>query len=113
MNLSIFKSIKLIATSSSAINGATKSLSGTIYSTGLPRVNAGSSELHTLLSITFGILGAISVLIIVISGMRFVLSEGKPENAARARETIIYAVVGLIISISAELIVAFVLNKVG
>ena len=83
------------------------------YSTGIPKISAGSSQLNIILQITFGIIGAIAVLIIIIAGFRYVLSEGKSDNAARARETIIYAIVGLIVSISAEVIVAFVLNKVG
>ena len=83
------------------------------YSTGLPKITAGSSQLGTILQITFGIIGAIAVLIIIVAGFRFVISEGKPENITRARETIIYAVVGLIVSISAEVIVAFVINKAG
>ena len=81
------------------------------YSTGIPKVNAGTSELQSILSITFGIVAAIAVLIIVIAGFKYVTSTGKSENAARARETIIYAVVGLVISLSAEAIVAFVLSK--
>ncbi len=92
---------------------ASATISGASYSTGIPKVNAGSSQLNVILQIAFGIIGAIAVLIIIIAGFRFVLSEGKPDNAARARETIIYAIVGLIVSISAEVIVAFVLNKVG
>lgn len=81
------------------------------YSTGLPRVKAGTTELQSILSIVFGTIAAIAVLIIVIAGFKFATSSGKPENAARARETIIYAVVGLVISLSAEAIVAFVLTK--
>ncbi len=80
------------------------------FNTGLPKVAAGTPELQSILSITFGIIAAIAVLIIVVAGFKYVTSEGKSENTARARETIIYAVVGLVISLSAEAIVAFVLK---
>ena len=79
--------------------------------TGLPKIGASPDELKTILQLTFGIVSAIAVLIIVIGGFRFVLSEGNPENAAKARETIIYALVGLAIALSAEAIVSFVLNR--
>lgn len=81
------------------------------FSTGLPKVAAGTPELQSILTITFGIIAAIAVLIIVVAGFKYVTSEGKSENTAKARETIIYAVVGLVISLSAEAIVAFVLKK--
>ena len=84
--------------------------SGTSYSTGLPKVQAGTSELQGILSIVFGTIAAITVLIIVIAGFKYVTSEGKPEATAKARETIIYALVGLVISLSAEAIVAFALG---
>jgi len=79
--------------------------------TGLPKVAGSSHELQYGLQIAFGIIAAVSVLIIVIGGLRFVMSEGNPENVAKARETIVYALVGLVISLIAETIVSFVLNK--
>jgi hypothetical protein len=85
----------------------------TSYSTGLPTVNASSSELQAVLQIVFGIITAVTVLVIVISGLRFVLSQGNPENVTKARETIIYALVGLVISLTAEILVSFVLFKLS
>jgi hypothetical protein len=87
------------------------SSSGTC-STGLPSVNGGSSELQTVLQIIFGVIAALSVLFVMIGGLRFVLSTGNPENVAKARETIIYALVGLVISLIAEGIVTFVIHKI-
>lgn len=83
-----------------------------LCNTGLPQVNAGSNELTTIFQIVFGILAAIAVLIIVIGGFKFVLSEGNPENTTKARNTIIYALIGLSIALSAEALVSFVLGKI-
>lgn len=79
--------------------------------TGLPKVTADSSALHTALEIFFGIAAAVSVLMIVIGALSFVTSGGKPEEAAKARETIIYAAIGLLVSLSAEAVVAFIIGK--
>lgn len=78
---------------------------------GLPTVSANGSQLQTALGIVFGIIGAIAVLIIVIAGLRLVLAQGNPQETAKARNTIIYAAIGLIISIAAEAFVAMVLGK--
>lgn len=87
--------------------------SGVTCDTGLPQVNAGSGQLHTILQLAFGIIAAVAVLFVAIGGLRFVLSEGNPETAAKARNTMVYALVGLVIAISAEAIVTFVLTRIG
>lgn len=81
------------------------------YNDGLPRVAATNSQLQLILSIVIGIIAAISVLFVAVGGLRYVLSGGDPQSASRAKSTIIYALVGLLISISAEAIVAFVLDS--
>jgi hypothetical protein len=78
--------------------------------TGLPVVGATSDNLARLLAITFGILAALTVLIIVIAGFKYVESQGDPQAIGRAKATIVYALVGLVLAISAEAIVAFVLG---
>jgi hypothetical protein len=78
----------------------------------LPHVAASRAELQTILAIVFGIVGALSVLFITISGMRYILSNGDPQKAARAKDGIIYALVGIVIAISAEAIVAFVIGNI-
>jgi hypothetical protein len=76
-----------------------------------PTVNAGSSFISTLLNIVFGIIGAIALLFIVIGGFRYVISTGDPKNTAKAKNTIIYALVGILVSLSAIGIVNFVAGK--
>jgi len=52
-----------------------------------------------------------TVLYIVIAALQLITSGGNPESAKKARETIIYAVIGLIVAVSAEAIVTFFLNN--
>lgn len=77
---------------------------------GLPEVAVNNGVLNTVLNVVIGIVAAISVLFVAIGGLRYILSEGDPQAASKARSTIIYAAVGLIISIGAEAIVAFTLG---
>lgn len=81
------------------------------YETDLPKVDATSTQLHQVLQIVFGIVGALSLVFVAIGGLRFVLSEGDPQSAGKARSTVLYAVIGLAISAIAEGIVTFVLNR--
>ncbi len=85
-------------------------LNGGTCDTGLPKAAASSATLHGLLSILFGIFGGVAVLMIVISGLNFINAQGDPTKVAKARSTIIFALVGLVVAISAEIIVAFTLK---
>lgn len=79
--------------------------------TGLPQIQAGHNEISTIFSIIFAVIGALAILFVVIGGLRYVISEGNPENTTKARNTIIYAIVGLIIALSGEALVAFLIGK--
>lgn len=80
-------------------------------STGLPQVSAHSSVIQNALAIFFGVAAGIAVLMIIIGAFMFITSAGNPEKAGKARETIIYAAVGLIVSLSALTLVEFILGK--
>ena len=57
------------------------------------------------------VVGAVSVVMIIIGGFRYVVSNGDSNSMAGAKNTILYAVVGLIVALLAQLIVSFVLTK--
>ncbi len=80
--------------------------------TNLPQISASTDTVQNALRLAFGIIGTIAVIMIVISGIRYVLSQGDPQTVAKARQSIIYALIGLVVALSAELIVTFVLGKV-
>jgi len=77
---------------------------------GLPTPNADSHAIQVILGIVFGIIGGIALLMATISGLRYITSGGDPQKAANARNGLIFALVGLLIALSAEAIVAFVLG---
>lgn len=100
-------SLALFATASvNCLNGDTS------CDTGLPTTSANNGSVQTILQLTFGVIGALSVIYIVLAGLKFITAQGNPQEAAKARQSIIFAVLGLGVSLSAEAIVTFVLNKV-
>lgn len=57
-------------------------------------------------------LGAVvAVFFVMYGGFRFITSQGEPENAASARQTIINAIIGLVITIASASIVSFVATR--
>lgn len=79
----------------------------------LPKVDAGPATIQIILSIVFGIIGAIALVIIVKSGFEYITSSGDPQKASTARSGIIYALIGLVVAISAQALVAFVVNRIN
>ena len=61
-----------------------------------------------LLEILLYVAGVVAFCAVVWMGFKFVLSRGNPSEAAKARQGIIDAVIGLAIAISATVIVGFI-----
>jgi hypothetical protein len=78
----------------------------------LPQPGADISTFQTGLTITFGVIGAMAVLMVAISGLRYILSDGDPQKISRAKNSIIYSLVGVAVAIAAEAIVHFVIFRV-
>ena len=55
--------------------------------------------------------GIITVIMIVVSGIRFVVGRGNPDAVTKARNTLLYSIVGLVVAVSAWAIVNFVFNR--
>jgi len=64
--------------------------------------------INTLIFIT----GSISVLMIVIGGLRYTISGGDQGAISSAKNTILYAVIGLVVSLMGYAIVNFVLSSI-
>ena len=78
---------------------------------GVPKINADVS-IFNILDTVYYLAGAIAILIIVIAGFYYVVSVGSPETVKKAKNTIIGAVVGLIVIMMAFAITQFVIAGV-
>lgn len=78
--------------------------------TGIPMISAGDSTLQAVIAAAFLIIGIISVLFIIIGGYRYVISGGDQGAIKQAKNTILYAVVGLVITIVSFVVVQFVIG---
>jgi hypothetical protein len=65
-----------------------------------------------IINILLLLVGIVSVLVIIIGGLRMVLSAGDSQAVASARNTIVYALIGLAVAFSAYALVNFVINRI-
>lgn len=64
----------------------------------------------TVVNLFSVVVGVISVIMIIYAGFRYVTSGGDSNNVSGAKNTLIYAIVGLVIVAISQLIVHYVLN---
>lgn len=66
---------------------------------------------RTITNVLLFIIGAVSVIMLIIGGFRYVTSQGDSSQVASAKNTILYAIIGLIIAILAFAVVSFVTDQ--
>lgn len=69
--------------------------------------------IKTVINLFSLIVGVVSVVMIIIGGLKYITSGGDSGNITSAKNTILYAIVGLIVVAFAQLIVRFVLERVN
>lgn len=73
--------------------------------------NTFNTLITKIVNIFSVIVGLIAVLMIIFGGFRYITSGGDSTKVNSAKNTILYAIIGLIIVALAQVIVKFVLNK--
>ncbi|MBL8160170.1 hypothetical protein JNJ66_06995 [Candidatus Saccharibacteria bacterium] len=79
---------------------------------GIPTVQATTGTFQSVLSATFVVVGALATLFLMVGGLRYITSGGDQSQIAQAKRTILYAVIGIAVAMSATAIIAFFGNTV-
>ena len=77
-----------------------------------PTGSAKTSDLSTITNAAFLWAGIVCVAVIIISGLYYILASGDPGKIATAKNSLMYALVGLVVVILASAIVNFVLGVI-
>jgi len=87
-----------------------------ITGTGCDTSSANNSINNTVglaINILSLIVGVVAVVMIIIGGLKYIMSSGDSTSINSAKNTILYAIIGLVIVALAQVIVKFVLKRVG
>jgi uncharacterized membrane protein len=97
-------------------SGANAALQGQSDTCTVTTTNTSSQTLatlaHTVVNLFSLIVGIVAVIMIIYGGFRYITSGGESGAVGNAKNTLIYAIVGLIIVALAQLIVHFILNAI-
>ncbi len=69
--------------------------------------------LNEVWSIIRNFLGVIALILIIYAGFKWMLSYGNVEDITKAKRIMIYAIIGLVVLFSVELLVSFVLTSLA
>lgn len=79
----------------------------------IPKVDLTPGTIGDVLSAVFILVGGLAVLFLLIGAVRYVTSGGDQGMVQQAKNTIMYAVIGIVISLSAFAIVQFVVGTLS
>ena len=105
----------------SGVGGSAAAGSGTVPGSSAQTICGASdpsggdfnSLIKNVINTILVVLGMIAVIMIVVGGIRYTTSNGESAQITSAKNTILYAVVGLVVAVLAYAIVNFVLAAFG
>jgi len=77
----------------------------------VPTTTLSTTSTSTVIKLILTLAGGVALIVIFVAGFRFVISQGNPDATVKARNTIVYALIGLVIITLAYNIVTFVLLR--
>lgn len=69
-----------------------------------------TGSISTIINILIFIIGIIAVIMLIVGGFRYVFSQGNEKSVQGAKDTILYAIIGIVVAVLAFAIVNFVLG---
>ena len=70
------------------------------------------TSVSSIIKAVIGVLGLVCVIVIIIGGVNYMTSSGDAGKVKKAKDTILYGVIGLVICVLAFAIVNFVLDRI-
>lgn len=67
--------------------------------------------IETVTTVLLFVIGAVSVIMLIIGGIRYTTSNGDQGAVTSAKNTIMYAIIGLIVALLSYALVSFVANQ--
>ena len=124
--LSLMMAVSFVSVSAPVMVSAQSTIadqvcSGVLNTSGVEATDASSCEedgdnsfstiITKVINIFSILIGSVSVIMIIIGGFRYIISGGDQNNVTAAKNTIMYAIIGLVVVLFSQVIVRFVLSN--
>lgn len=101
-----------VCSGATSLKISTPDSTGATCSTDNTATDKVNGTITTVINVFSTLVGVVAVIMIIYGGMRYITSGGDSGKITSAKNTIIYALIGLVVVALAQFIVKFVLNKV-
>jgi hypothetical protein len=98
---------RFLADASSVIGGSAQKACGSSCGNGDLKVIFGE-----IADALIFVVGAVSVIMIIVAGLRYVTANGDAKATESAKNTILYAVIGIVVAVASYAIVTFVTGRI-
>lgn len=71
-----------------------------------------NDRIATVINVFSIVVGIVAVIMIIVGGFRYITSGGSDTSVTSAKNTILYAIIGLVIVALAQILVRFTLSKI-
>lgn len=90
-------------------------ITGCVSNVTPPNAATGSltDNIKNIINVMLLIIGIVAVIMLIVGGFRYVLSNGNEKAVSGAKDTILYAVIGIVVALLSFAIVNFVLARFG
>jgi hypothetical protein len=84
--------------------------------TSVSNVNPGlntnlTASVKNIINVLIGVIGVVAVIMLIIGAFRFVTSSGNSDATKGAKDTILFAIIGIVVALLSFAIVNFVLTQ--
>jgi hypothetical protein len=70
-----------------------------------------TNAIHAVVNILSIVVGVFAVIVVILAGFKYIASGGDSSKVGNAKNTLIYALIGLVVAALAQLLVHFVINQ--
>lgn len=77
----------------------------------IPKQDLTNTTLQNVFNIVLALAGAVAVAFVVFGGIKYMLSQGEQNEIKQAKDTILYALVGIVVVVISFILVNFVIGK--
>ena len=93
-------------------SGSIRSSANTLAECNVEADDSLMPTIKTIIYIIIGVLGLAAVVVIVLGGVSYTTSAGDPGKVKKAKDTIMYGLIGLVVALLSWAIVNFVLSSI-
>jgi hypothetical protein len=84
---------------------------GQCHNAGTDATSRINKIVHTIVNLLSAVVGIVAVIMIIVGGFRYITSGGNDTSVTSAKNTILYAIIGLVVVALAQILVRFTLSK--